>query len=99
MRPVDHPVYIMLQRIVMGQVRSYMTDHPGSITETFPDQAVQGITKRVVHDLWAQRERLRLALGASPGADAVGCGTVLCDQPIGDGAEYDAASSGAGGGI
>lgn len=98
MKPVDHPAYVMLQRIVAGQIRSYMVDHPDSISETFRVRAARGITKRVVHDLWAQRERLISVLEPRTGVDSAGRGKLTCDQPSGGDAESDAASPGAGGG-
>jgi hypothetical protein len=44
--------------IIEGQIRSYMKDHPGVITEPFPDMVVEGIRKRIVGDILANSGRI-----------------------------------------
>lgn len=44
--------------IIEGQIRSYMKDHPGVITEPFDGMVVEGIRKRIVGDLLANSGRI-----------------------------------------
>lgn len=78
------PLYNAVHRIVHGQVRSYMNDHPETFMSGYRQHVANGIAKRIAGDLASEANRCRLAASLGPVTGEAVCecaeGTILTAQ-------------------